>query len=59
MPEKIEEASECVELLIMQKQLTVTQKVISTLKTEDAFDNSKIRNHDKTDKFTGENNHLK
>ena len=29
MPEKIEEASECVELLIMQKQLTVTQKVIS------------------------------
>ena len=30
MPEKIEEASECVELLIMQKQLTVTQKVIST-----------------------------
>lgn len=53
MPEKIEEASECVELLIMQKQLTVTQKVISTLKTDDAFDNSKIRNHEKTDKFTG------
>ena len=53
MPEKIEEASECVELLIMQKQLTVTQKVISTLKTDDAFDNSKIRNHEKIDKFTG------
>ena len=49
MPEKIEEASECVELLIMQKQLTV----ISTLKTDDAFDNSKIRNREKSDKFTG------
>ena len=44
MPEKIEEASECVELLIMQKQLTVTQKVIFQLKshTGGAFSISKI-----------------